>query len=197
MLREQEEIVLYNNILQLDTTELPSIITFLKKEYTNEAKDFPYSAPIFNENAALWAAQTVYIAAQLMLYRASKPVELVELFPDFEGENTPAAILSADLYLRFLPDILIELKMIDSQDLLIEILEKILEKWHYSGVNYSLPMDKLNFDAVTSNLCVKQLYANRIITYKKIDLAKHPIFQPWIAANLGIFNNEFWKEFKH
>ncbi len=186
MLRQQEEILLYCNLLSISEEEKVEAILFLRKEYLQESLDFPYQAPLFDANAALWAAKTVYIAAQLMLYREHKEVDLLELLSDYEGDFSPAAILSADLYLRFLPDMLIHLKMIDSQDKLIEILEKMLEKWHYSGIKYALEIEKLDFETIENDLCVKQMYANRVIFYKKNALFQHPILQPLLLANFGI-----------
>ena len=178
--------MLYDNILSISEEEKASAILFLRKEYLQESLDFPYQAPLFDDNAALWAAKTVYIAAQLMLYREHKAVDLRELLPDYEREMSPAAILSADLYLRFLPDMLIQLKMIDSEDKLIEILEKMLEKWHYSGIKYDFEIEKLDFEIIEKDLCVKQMYVNRVVFYKKNKLTEHPILQPLLLANVGI-----------
>ncbi len=194
-LRQNEEVMLYDNILKFSEIEAENTINFLKKEYQNESLNFPFKHPDFDKNVALWAAKTVYIAAQLILYRENKSEDIPTLLPDFQSPISPSSILSADLCLRFLPDMLVQLKFFDSEDPLVEILEKILSQWHYSGINYPLAIEKLDFAVIDSDNCLKQLYINRIIENKKIHLAKLPHFKDTILANLGIYGKEFWKEF--
>ncbi|MBC7450416.1 MAG: hypothetical protein H7259_02895, partial [Cytophagales bacterium] len=196
MLRKQEDILLYDNLFHVNPIESEQVMEFLKKEYTREVLEYPYTAPPFNSTAALWAAQTVYSAAQLMLYRENKDSDIDALFPDYSGEIDASAILSCDLCLRFLPDMLIQLKIIDSDDPLIELLEYTLIKWHYSGINYSMDIETLDFFPVHSDPSLKQLYVNRIVRYKKLSLANHPFLKELMMANLGMFGKEFWNEFK-
>jgi hypothetical protein len=40
------------------------------------------------------------------------------------------------------------------------------------------------------------LYVNRIIQYKKLKLAKLPLFKTWIDANLGLYAQTFWANYK-
>lgn len=195
-LRKNQEVLLYNNILKIDQYQTEDVIIFLQKEYEEEAIGYPYQAPDFDSNAALWAAKTIYVAAQLILYREHKESDLEALLPGFDQEITPSAIVSSDLCLRFLPDMLMQLKLIDQEDSLITILENILVQWHYSGVHYTLNKEQLDFSLLATNECVKQLYSNRIIEYKKIGLAQHSVFRELIAANLGMYSGEFWNDFK-
>ncbi|RYE24810.1 MAG: hypothetical protein EOP51_06145 [Sphingobacteriales bacterium] len=195
-MRQQEDIVLYDNILHATAYEEVEVIAFLQEEYDREALNFPYQAPEYNDAAALWAAKLVYVAAQLLLYRKNTEEELPALLPDFAGDTSPDAILSADLCLRFLPDILLPLKLIDHEDGLIDMLETILTRWHYSGIKYELDTSKLATDMITSNSCLKQLYVNRIIEYRKMRLAQHPAFVHTVTANMGIYAGEFWNDFK-
>ena len=133
-LRKQEEAVLYEKLLPISEQEKKEAADFLYQEYQQEALEYPYQVPEFDVFAALWAADFLYTALQLVLHREQKEQDLVQLLPDFPNEITPSAILSADLCLRFLPDVIIQLKLIDSEDALIEILEKQLTLWHYSGI---------------------------------------------------------------
>ncbi|MES2132533.1 MAG: hypothetical protein V4506_09290 [Bacteroidota bacterium] len=195
-LRQYEEVMLYGHVLIMNDADCKEVIEFLKNEYQTEITEYPYHAPPFNDDAALWAAKTIYLAAQLLLYRENKPEDLDALFPEHIMTTDASAILSADLCLRFLPDAINELKIIDSMDPLIPLLENILLQWHFSGINYPLETEKLNQEITGTNDCLKQLYINRIIEYKKIHLARHPVFKEWISANMGIFTQEFWNEFQ-
>lgn len=195
-LRQEEEILLYDNILTISEQDSLALKAFLQAEYAQESLEYPYKVPIFDADAAVWAAKTIYIAAQLLLYRENKEKDLAALLPTFSGEYTPSAILSVDLSMRFLPDILQQLKLIDSEDALIPLLEKLLYDWHYSAVNYPLEIEKIAFDTFPKQDCLQQLYANRIIAHKNLHLAKHPLFHSWIQANLGMYANDFWKELR-
>lgn len=195
-LRQQEEIMLYGSVLQISEKEAAGVTKFLESEYQQEVWEYPGEAPAFDAQAALWAAKTVYTAAQLMLYRENKPDDLVALLPSFQNNCTAVNALSADLCLRFLPNIIVQLKLIDSEDELIHILENILLEWHYSGINYPLEIDSLSFDLLFANNCLRQLYIDKIIAYKKLSLAMHAACKPLVTAQLGIFTQTFWNDFK-
>lgn len=195
-LRHYEDVMLYGNILDIKETESIEVIEFLENEYQCEVLNYPYEVPAYNAEASLWAAKTVYTAAQLMLYRENKEADLPFLLPDFLGEFSASAILSSDLCLRFLPDMLTQLKFIDSEDPLIQILENKLRQFHYSGISYPLEIERLDFRNVGSNKCLQQLYINRIIENKKIQLADHPECKDMVFASLGFFAQEFWNELK-
>ncbi len=196
ILRHQEEIMLFNNILTIDKLHAEEVVEYLKSEYFKECYEYPYKSPEFNSESALWAATILYVASQLMLYRKNNDADLELLLPDYLGHKSPEAILSADLCLRFLPDIIFHLKQIDSEDILIPILEKKLTDWPYSAINSHIDIANLNLDFVLADASTQQLCINRIIEYQKIELAKHPVLKNIIGANLGIYTNDFWKEFK-
>ncbi len=195
-LREYEEVVLYENILSIEKEEQSEITEFLAGEYQTESISYPYTPPLFDREAALWAAKTVYIAAQLMLYRENKETELETLIPQFSETVTPAAILSADLCLRFLPDMILQLKAIDSEDKLLIILDNTMRQWHYSGIRYLQSSESLDFTNLTADEILGQLYTDRVIEYRNLRLAKHPAVQKMIRTALGDLGNIYWSDFK-
>lgn len=195
-LREYEEVVLYENILSIEKEEQAEIVDFLAREYQIESVSYPSTPPLFDGEAALWAAKTVYIAAQLMLYRENKETELEALLPMFSVAITPSAILSADLSLRFLPDMILQLRAIESEDKLLTILDNIMCQWHYSGIRYLQSSESLDFTNITSNECLGQLYTDRVIEFKNLRLAKHLAVQKMIRAALGDLGNIYWSDFK-
>lgn len=195
-LRQHEEIVLYQNVLNIQETEAAEVMAFLEFEYKQESLSYPQLIPPFDPIAALWAAITVYLAAQLILYRKHEEVDLENIFSPFSNKIIPSAMLSADLCLRFLPNMIIQLKIIDSTDKLIDILENILLKWHFSGINYPLKIEKMDFEDIKDDSCLMQLYANRVIEHKKISLSEHNLMQDTVKASLGIYADDFWKDYK-
>ncbi len=194
-LRTYEEVLLFGNLLHYTDVQQEEAVVFLQKEYWQEAVNYPYQTPAFDRDAALWAARTIYTASQLLLYRENKEADLIGLLPPCQQALTPAAILSADLVLRFMPDIIFQLKAIDPDDGLIAILEAHLSAWHYSGVRYLLPVEELSFDALQNSPCLCQLYIDRVIFYKKSVLAQHPFLVNGVKAALGIFAPELWSDF--
>ncbi len=195
-LRESEEVVLYQNILKISAKEKALVVDFLRKAYEEEVHTYPHLAPTFDSKAALYAAEVVYLTAQLILYRKDGIADLEALFSQEQLELTASNILSVDLCLRFVPDMLVELKMIDPEDGLIHVLEELLKKWHYSAVNYEQEVETLNFDIIINNPCLKQLYLNRIVLRKNKKLAGLKQFNSAIQGNLGIHTQEFWSDFK-
>jgi hypothetical protein len=195
-LRQHEEVMLYGNLLHVTQPDLEAIIHFLEQEYNREVLQYPSGAPPFHAAAASWSAQLVYKAAQLMLYRENKPEDLRALLPVFTQEQNDSAILSADLCLRFIPAMREHLHVIDPEDPLLVLLDELLIQWHYSGISAALDISKLDLGPIVSSSALLTLYTERIIYYRKTELAKHPLFLETIRASLGIYGDTLWKEFK-
>ncbi len=195
-LRLQEEVMLFGNVIEISQPEETQVMNFLRTEYEREILEYPYTPPPFNPEAALWAAKTIYLAAQLILYRESKLTQVRELLGHYPLETDASAVLSADLCLRFLPDIISQLSIIDPDDSLILHLLELLIAWHYSGVRYPLNPQKINPNEVYNDPCLKQLYTDRIIKHARLPLATHPFFTVSVSASLGLFAADLWKDFK-
>lgn len=194
-LRSYEEIVLYNDLLLLPEWQQQETLAYLKEEYQNESVAYPSEAPVFDGEAALWAARTVYTASQLVLYRKHNVADIPALLPAGVLTRTPAAILSADLLLRFLPSVILQLKALDPEDPLILLLEAHLVEWHYSGIPHPLPTGQLRFEDVLHDKCLCRLYIDRIIACKRLPLALHPLLVQYVNASLGMFAAVYWKDF--
>ncbi len=194
-LRQSEEVVLYAFLPVLQPADEAEVLFFLETDYAEESVEYPFEAPDFDREAASWAARVVFHAAQLLLYREQQVVEIAPLFAAYSGKMSPGAVLSADLMLRFLPDILLKIKAIDQQDPVAGWLEDILRQWHYSGVRYHREIPETGLDWVTGDSCVYQMYINRIITYQNLHLARMPVFQEGVRASLGTYGSAFWKNF--
>src|ERR1044072_5338964 len=131
-LRNYEEVMLYGNLLEITNEQAAEAVIYLQREFEHEKLTHQCKAiPVFDSKAALWAARTIYTSAQLMLYREHKEIELELLFAPYHLPMTASAQLSADLMLRFLPDIITHLKMISPEDALVPLLEKHITQWRY------------------------------------------------------------------
>ena len=195
-LRANEEIILYDKLLYFKGDDEALVKEFLQIEFDVESENHPFSTPKYNAESALWAAKIVYTACQILLYREHKEAELTDLLPLFSQPITTEAILSADLCLRFLPQILAEAKLIDPEDHVIPILENILNQCHYSGIGIILALENLDFDPIFSNPCLEQLYIDRVIETKDRKRAELPQMLEKIRATLGNYTENYWNEFK-
>jgi hypothetical protein len=195
-LRENEGILLFGNVLLIPAEEEAQCSEYLREAYLSESLGYPRTPPSYNADAGMWAAKTVYTAAQLILYREEKAEKLAGFFAEYSGKLDVSAILSADLCLRFVPNMLTQLKLIDPEDPLNGILENLLYQWHYSGVLSPLDVSRLDFSVYEKDACLLQMYVNRVTGYKKVKLAALPALREHVAADLGIFAEELWKDFK-
>lgn len=193
-LRTIEQIILSDKLLTISKQEENDTISFLETEYERETLEYPGVAPKFNSDAAIWAAKTVYLAAQLLLYREHKITELALLLPDFNGTEDASAILSADLCLRFLPQIIAEMKKIDPDDIIIPILEKQLFQFHYSAIGFEIEMEKINFDIAASDDCLQQLYIDRIVHRKAIKFTESDFIKKQLEIGFGDYQKIFWAQ---
>jgi MoxR-vWA-beta-propeller ternary system domain bpX4 len=196
-LRDYEEVMLYGNLLQVSEEHQQETVDYLSNEYKREALNYPGKAPLFDSYAALWSARTIYIGSQLLLYRENKEADIEMLLPAFEKEISASTMLSADLLLRFLPDLVTHLKVLDPSDKLVAILEIHLRTWHYSGVAYPLPVEELDFTFITSDQCLQQLYVDRVIENKRISFVTQSPLGEAVKASLGNFAGILWTDLKH
>jgi hypothetical protein len=195
-LLSKEEVMLYENILSISEEEKAQVSLFLQEKFIEESTNYPFSVPDFNTKAALWAAEYVYLAAQLIVYRKDNEIQLEALLPKSNFEITPSTLLSVDLCFRFIPDMIRELQIIDSEDPLLLLLETELCNWHYSGINYITKLDSINLAPLFTNQCLQQLYLNRVVEYKNTQLAQHPEINLLLMNNFGIYEKEYWNTFK-
>jgi len=193
-LRLTQEMILYDKILTINSEDERLVKDFLLVEYESENINYPFESPEFNPDAALWAAKIVYISCQIIFYREHSESDLSSILPAYVAEITPGAILSADLCLRFLPQILNEAKQIDPDDLLCDLLHEILKKWHYSAIGTEIDDVVFDFSPIFSNLCLEQMYLNRVIEKKDIKRAELDSINRRIKSVLGNHATFFWPE---
>lgn len=192
-LRTVEHLILYSKLLVLTPEEEKEVVELLRDEYEKEKLQYPFTAPSFDEKAALWGSRIVYFAAQLYLNRTDTAKDLNTLLPAFKNTISASAMLSADLCLRFLPQILGGLRNTDAEDSIIPILEKHLADFHYSNIGYEHNDREYDF-ALFDNPCFKQLYLNRITLRQDKFLAKVPKINALLMSNFGDYKKVFWKD---
>jgi len=195
-LREQEEMLIYDRFTSTTITESAAVGDFLQAEYEKEIVGFPGYPPAFVRDAAVWAARIVYNASQLLLFRSQYDKDLGQLLADYPAAIDAGAILSADLCLRCLPDVIGKAKEINPDDVLVPLLEDILMKWHYSGVGY-FKGQAFDWGPVLGSDCLRRLYVDRVIRGQVAELANSRALRSEVRAALGDHGDYFWKEFAY
>lgn len=198
-LRETEEIILLDKFSTISDIENQKVINFLADEYEKERWTYPSVSPSFEPLPALWGAKTLYFACLYLLRRSQTTEQMSEMLSAFDAtpsaiavsEISAGAMLSADLCLRFLPQVTAQAHLIDPDDTLLKILEKHLRTWHYSAIQYRFNTLQTDFvfeqEAIFQDKCFFQLYVNRIMERKDTTLAQMPFFNAHIKGSLGMY----------
>lgn len=165
-LRETEELILYSNAIDLNDDESKQIAVFLENEFKIESLNWPQNNWTYDQNAALWAAKLIYKAAHLLLNREQNSQEVQDELPLYAIGISSSVVLSADLCLRFLPDIIKELRLIDPEDILIEKLHKQLLHWPYSAMPCEDIEPKVSYVFLPNDTILKQLFVDKVLDNK-------------------------------
>ena len=193
-LRAHEEILLYVGVGEIPDAEIGAVADYLERDYERECLDYPGDPPEFDQAAALWSARVVYHAAQLLLNRHHVKQDLGYLLAPFEGDMTEGAILSADICLRFLPDVVAKARKIDPDDDLILLLEILMGYWPYSNLGLKQIPKEDDLGLISGSACLRQLYADRVIALRVLEATENPMVKAWVITSLGEHQNYFWKE---
>lgn len=196
LLRKEGTLTIFSDLKTLSEEEEKEAEDFFESEFEKERLDFLSDKIPFNKEAAIWATKILYHSAQLYLIRKDTAKDLEKLIPQYQDEKDVSAILSADLSLRFLPQLLDALQVADSTDPLVKILENILQQFHYSGIGLDLNLEKINWEEELKNKTYRKLYLERIVEKKAYKLAEIPYINQLLIAEFGMYKDIFWRELK-
>jgi hypothetical protein len=196
LLRKEECITLFANIQEILKQEEQDAGAYLETEFEKERLEFLSDQMNFSKDTAVWAAKVLYHSAQLYLIRDNTAKDLNKLIPEFKGTKDVSSILSADLLLRFLPQVIEGLQSADAEDPLIKMLENILLQFHYSGIGYDLDLEKVNWEEELKDGTYRKLYLERIVENKAYKLAEIPFINQLLIGEFGMYKDVFWRELK-
>ncbi|ASK31943.1 hypothetical protein CEY12_18315 [Chryseobacterium sp. T16E-39] len=196
LLRKEECISVFSDIQKISAKEEQDASDYFEAEFEKERLEFLSDRITYNKESAIWAAKVLYYAAQLYLIRENTAKDLDLLIPEFTGTKNAFSQLSADLSLRFLPQIVSALQVLDPVDPLIGRLESILLQFHYSGIGYDLDLGKIDWEDELKEPTYRKLYIERIVEKKAYRLAEIPYINQLLMAEFGLHKDEFWRELK-
>lgn len=196
LLRQEECITIFSDIHDLSKKEEEDALDYFQTEFEKERLEFLSDTIVFDPEAALWASKVLYHSAQLYLVRENTAKDLSRLIPSFKGKKEISALLSADLSLRFLPQIVSALQVADPEDHLVNMLESILKQFHYSAIGSDPDLEDINWEGELKDKTYRKLYLERIVEKKAYTLAEIPYLNRLLIAEFGLYKDIFWRELK-
>lgn len=196
LLRKEGCITIFTNLQEISQQEEKDAADYFETEFEKERLDFLSDQISFDRESAVWASKILYYSAQLHLIRENTEKDLHMLIPSFTGNRTISTLLSADLSLRFLPQVISALQNTDPEDPLIGILENILKQFHYSAVGLDLHLSGMSWEEELKDRTYRKLYLERIVERKAYSLAEIPYINQLLIAEFGLYKDVFWKELK-
>ena len=123
----------------------------------------PDSPPDFDVAITCRAAEALYRICQCFVYRDADVSSVVApAVARLAGATTPSAHYSADLVLRFLPDIWRLARDAAANDPLVALLTELAGRWPLSAVGIpGLPDSSM--DVIAGDRCVLQIHVDRIL----------------------------------
>lgn len=196
LLRKEECITIFTDIHEISQKEEQDAADYFESEFEKERLEFLSDQINCDRETAVWAAKIMYHSAQLHLIRENTAKDLNKLIPSFKGKRDTSSLLSADLSLRFLPQIITVLQSADPEDAVIKMLENILKQFHYSVIGFDLELENINWEEELKDKTYRKLYLERIVEKKAYPLAEIPYINQLLIAEFGMYKDIFWRELK-
>ncbi|WP_294324009.1 hypothetical protein [uncultured Chryseobacterium sp.] len=196
LLRKEECITIFTDFHEISEKEESDAANYFEAEFEKERLEFLSDQISFDKETTVWAAKILYHSVRLHLIRENTAKDLYRLIPPYSGNRNIPAILSADLSLRFLPQIISALHDADPEDVLMSMLENVLKRFHYSAVGMDLELEPINWEEELKDRTYRKLYLERIVERKSYKLAEIPYINQLLIAEFGLHKDVFWKELK-
>jgi len=182
-------------LLPFEAEDLRLATIHLQQYYEDDIQEMPAAAPSFDENAALWAARYLYTAVQFILIRNLDETTMQAHLLPYPGALTPAAMYSADLTLRYLPDLFDLAKGLSPNDPLVKLMKDTAQLWPFSSAG--IPMSSTtDLSVIFSHVSLKQAYIDRVITARDLHKCQHPDCYPLVLEALGAYTADLWPQFE-
>ncbi|MBC9930215.1 hypothetical protein [Chitinophaga qingshengii] len=162
--------------------------------YQHDLADMPGQAPAFDGNTALGAAGFIYRAAQLIKLRQIDDAGIAQLLPEYPGAASPEAVYSADLCLRYLPDLLSMAKNLAPADPLVQRLTETAARWPFSSTGTNI-CPTAPVAVITEHPSLLQAYTDRIIASKDAGRCNDVTVMNSVKAALGNYADLLWPGF--
>ena len=177
-----------------EAADLRAAEDMLRRYHAEDSRELPRTAPAFDAVAALWAAAYLYQAVKLALVRELDETVVDEQLRDFTGDKTAAAVYSADLAFRHLPDLLCLAQGLAPGDALVARLQATARQWPFSVVGTELKGAEPDA-AILAHPALRQAYVDRIIRAQDRARASQKHLAPLVYEALGGHAPTLWPDF--
>jgi hypothetical protein len=142
-------------------------VDVLRHTYSTHALGVAGKPLEFEPRAAVPASKLVYHACWFLMSRTEPDAELERLLSMPQRRGSAADDLSADLSLRYLPQIHRRAKAMNADDRLTTLLAEILRRWPLSGVLADLDDGPIDLGSFNDHVGIWLLYAERLARHEK------------------------------
>jgi hypothetical protein len=193
-LLEKGQVTVARQLIPFGEEDVQQSMAVLQQYYAADAGQMPLVAPGFSPEAAIWAATYVYRATQFTMLRDLGDQQVLAHLADYTGPVTAEAIYSADLTLRYLPDVLHLAKGLAPDDVLVTGMKNTLAQWPFSGVGIEETIQE-NLKPVLEHASLKYAYIDKVIKHKDKKRATQEPIAELIREALGEHAALLWPEF--
>jgi hypothetical protein len=189
-------VTLAGQLVPFEMADLVAADALLRRTHAQDALALAHQAPAFAPAAAIWAAQLLHRTMQLALLRDLDETVVQTQLADFAAPIDAAATYSADLTLRYLPDLLTLARDLAPGDALVLRLRELARQWPLSFVGTEpAPLDAPA--EVLAHPALRAAYLDRIIAARDRVRASQPGVRELVLAALGKHSAVFWPDFQH
>jgi len=169
-----------------DVREASDVMRYLRGVHAGEVMDLPGPPLDYHGEAALWGAVRLFHAACMICFRDTGSAEVERLMtpaamPDAEN---PAAVFSADLCLRYWPDLHRMARTLSEDDVLVTCMRRMAETFPFSTAGMGLRLDTAH--VVMRHPGLRQMYAERLLERGDADGLSAPGLRDLILSKLGL-----------
>ncbi|MGV3598292.1 MAG: hypothetical protein ACO1PI_10525 [Bacteroidota bacterium] len=164
------KVIVAGKITPFNDTDNEVAVLFLRQYYNKDVIEIPYIAPSFDEEAALWGVQYIYLCTQLTVLRELEEADVTQYLKPYDGDLTAEVIYSVDLALRFLPQLYTLAKGLAPADILVSMMLKTASNWPFSSVGIEI-QEAHNTEPIFQHPALKYCYIDRIIAQKDLKRA--------------------------
>jgi len=175
-----------------DESDLETSAGLIAEFERNEQLEMPAGLPVFNEDAALWAAQYLYRSIQFVLLRDLDADAMETYLKPYAGPADATAIWSVDIIFRHFGPLFKFSSGISPDDPLVKKLRETAAAWPMSSVGLNI-QTSADTTAILNNPALKTIYLDRIIGYRDLTRLRDTE-QKILTETTGLYQQQFWPD---
>ena len=190
------KVVANGKLYPFSPDELRAAEQLLRQFYSEDILEMPALAPAFHAEAALGGAQYLFCAVQLIINRDLDEAAVEQHLAGLPEPASPEIIFSADLTLRYLPELFGLAKGLSPLDIVATKLKETAACWPFSSVGVDIGTE-YTLENIVGHPSLKFAYTDRILAKKDKTRAQHPLIKDLISEMLGAYSAELWPEWEN